>query len=169
LGSVIPDSDLDRAIPIDILVSTRFTLPAMARLRQRLALLLSLAGLAGVGLAPAQAIAGSPEAVKGAKIYCFMRSSNNDHKVSWEAAYALIKRQKSGMFKTSPEHAAVMITEAVVEDPGSYPDCGQYLGDLFGGSEGSAKSLDSILNSTDSSNSNSLNSSNSSDDDRYSY
>ena len=53
-----------------------------------------------------------------------MRSSNNDHQVSWEAAYALIKRQKSGMFKTSPEHAAVMITEAVVEDPGSYPDCG---------------------------------------------
>jgi hypothetical protein len=94
LGSVIPDSGLDRAISIDILVSNRFTRPAMSRLRQRLALLLSLAGLAGVGLAPAQAIAGSPEAVKGAKIYCFMRSSNNDHKVSWEAAYALIKRQK---------------------------------------------------------------------------
>ena len=166
---MIPDSDLDRAIPIDILVSTRFTLPAMARLRQRLALLLSLAGLAGVGLAPTEAIAGIPEAVKGAKIYCFMRSSNNDHKVSWEAAYALIKRQKAGMFKTSPEHAAVMITEAVVEDPGSYPDCGQYLGDLFGGSKGSAKSLDSVLNSTNSSNSNSFNSSNSSDEDRYSY
>jgi hypothetical protein len=73
------------------------------------------------------------------------------------------------MFKTSPEHAAVMITEAVVEDPGSYPDCGQYLGDLFGGSKGSTKSLDSALNATDSSNSNSFNSSNSSDDDRYSY
>ena len=140
----------------------------MARLRQRLALLLSLAGFAGLGLAPSEAIASTPEAVKGAKIYCYMRSSNNDHKVSWEAAYALIKRQKSGMFKTSPEHAAVMITEAVVEDPGSYPNCGQFLGDLFGGSKGSAKSLDSVLNSTDTTNSTSY-SSTSSDDDRYSY
>ena len=141
----------------------------MVRLRLRLALLLPLAGLAGLSLTPLEAIAGTPEAVKGAKIYCFMRNSDNDHQVSWEAAYALIKRQKSGMFKTSPEHAAVMITEAVVEDPGSYPNCGQYLGDLFGGGKGSAKSLDSVLNSTDSSNSSSFNSSNSSDDDRYSY
>ena len=141
----------------------------MVRLRLRLALLLPLAGLAGLSLTPLEAIAGTPEAVKGAKIYCFMRNSDNDHQVSWEAAYALIKRQKSGMFKTSPEHAAVMITEAVVEDPGSYPNCGQYLGDLFGGGKGSAKSLDSVLNSTNSSDSSSFNSSNSSDDDRYSY
>ena len=70
---------------------------------------------------------------KGAKIYCFMRSSGNDHKVSWNAAYAVIKRQRSGLFKTSPEHASVMITEAVVQDPGNFPDCGQFLGDLFGG------------------------------------
>ena len=141
----------------------------MVRLRLRFALLLPLAGLAGLSLTPLEAIAGTPEAVKGAKIYCFMRNSDNDHQVSWEAAYALIKRQKSGMFKTSPEHAAVMITEAVVEDPGSYPNCGQYLGDLFGGSKGSPKSLDSVLNSTNSSDSNAFNSSNSSDDDRYSY
>ena len=141
----------------------------MVRLRLRLALLLPLAGLAGLSLTPLEAIAGTPEAVKGAKIYCFMRNSDNDHQVSWEAAYALIKRQKSGMFKTSPEHAAVMITEAVVEDPGSYPNCGQYLGDLFGGGKGSAKSLNSVLNSTDSSDSSSFNSSNSSDDNRYSY
>ena len=80
---------------------------------------------------PLQA-AGAGEA-KGAKIYCFMRSSGNDHKVSWNAAYALIKRQRSGVFKTSPEHASVMITEAVVRDPGNFPDCGQFLGDLFGG------------------------------------
>ena len=166
---MIPDLGLDRAISIDILVSDRFNCPAMARLRQRLALFLSLAGLAGLSLTPLDAIAGTPEAVKGAKIYCYMRSSNNDHEVSWEAAYALIKRQKSGMFKTSPVHAAVMITEAVVEDPGSYPNCGQYLGDLFGGSTSSAKSPESVLNSTDSSNSNSFNSSNSSDDNRYSY
>ena len=141
----------------------------MVRLRLRLALLLPLAGLAGLSLTPLEAIAGTPEAVKGAKIYCFMRNSDNDHQVSWEAAYALIKRQKSGMFKTSPEHAAVMITEAVVDDPGSYPECGQYLGDLFGGGKGSAKSLDSVLNSTNSSDSSSFNPSNSSDDDRYSY
>jgi hypothetical protein len=51
--------------------------------------------------------------------------------VSWTAAYALIKRQSASLFKTSPEHAAVMITEAVVNNPGSFPDCGKYLGDLY--------------------------------------
>ena len=166
---MIPDLGLDRAISIDILICNRFNRSVMARLRQRFALLISLVGLTGVGLAPTQAIALTPEAVKGSKVYCFMRSSNNDHEVSWEAAYSLIKRQKGGMFKTSPKHAAVMITETVVEDPGSYPNCGQYLGDLFGGSKSSAESLDGVRNSTDSSDSNSFNSSNSSDDDRYSY
>lgn len=68
---------------------------------------------------------------KGAQVYCFMRSNGNNHSVSWNAAYALIKRQSGGMFRTSPEHAAVMITEAVVQNPGSYPDCGRFLGDLF--------------------------------------
>ena len=77
--------------------------------------------------------AAKPTEEKGAKIYCFMRSSGNDHKVSWNAAYAVIKRQSKGVFKTSPEHASVMITEAVVKDPGNFPDCGQFLGDLFGG------------------------------------
>jgi len=51
--------------------------------------------------------------------------------VSWDAAYAVIKRQSDKLFKTSPEHAAVMITEAVVQNPSVYPDCGRYLGDLF--------------------------------------
>ena len=68
---------------------------------------------------------------KGAKVYCFMRSTGNTHKVSWDAAYALIKRQSASLFKTSPEHAAVMITEAVVNNPTEYPDCGKYLGDLY--------------------------------------
>ena len=77
--------------------------------------------------------AAAPTEDKGAKIYCYMRSSGNDHKVSWNAAYAVIKRQGRSMFKTSPEHASVMITEAVVNDPGNFPDCGQFLGDLFGG------------------------------------
>ena len=68
---------------------------------------------------------------KGAQVYCFMRSNGNNHNVSWSAAYALIKRQNAGMFRTSPEHAAVMITESVVQNPGSFPDCGRFLGDLF--------------------------------------
>ena len=100
----------------------------------RSSLILSSAALIGTltGMTSPLQAAGTSE-VKGAKIYCFMRSSGNDHKVSWNAAYAVIKRQRSGLFKTSPEHASVMITEAVVNDPGSFPDCGQFLGDLFGG------------------------------------
>ena len=34
-----------------------------------------------------------------------------------------------------------MITEAVVADPGNYPDCGKYLGDLFGGNKNSSSEL----------------------------
>jgi hypothetical protein len=83
-------------------------------------------------------IAGAPvlaqergAASKGAQIYCFMRNSGNSHQVSWDAAYAVIKRQGDGPFKTSPQHAAVLITETVVQNPGDYPDCGRFLGDLF--------------------------------------
>ena len=47
-----------------------------------------------------EAMAAETTEVKGAKIYCFMRSSGNDHSVSWNASYAVIKRQ-NGMFKTS--------------------------------------------------------------------
>ena len=100
----------------------------------RSSLVLSAAALIGAlstMTSPLQAAGATEE--KGAKIYCFMRSSGNDHEVSWNAAYAVIKRQRSGVFKTSPEHASVMITEAVVQDPGNFPDCGQFLGDLFGG------------------------------------
>lgn len=68
---------------------------------------------------------------KGAQVYCFMRASGNDHQVSWDAAYAVIKRQSDRLFKTSPEHAAVMITETVVQNPDAYPDCSRYIGDLF--------------------------------------
>ena len=100
----------------------------------RSSLVLSAAALIGaLGSSQLAVQAADNTEEKGAKIYCFMRSSGNDHKVSWNAAYALIKRQGSGMFKTSPEHASVMITEAVVKDPGNFPDCGQFLGDLFGG------------------------------------
>ncbi|MGA0020830.1 MAG: DUF6554 family protein [Vulcanococcus sp.] len=89
-----------------------------------------------VGALPAGQAATNPSdaAGKGAQVYCFMRNSGNNHEVSWLAAYALIKRQSASLFKTSPEHAAVMITEAVVQNPGTYPDCGKYLGDLYAGS-----------------------------------
>ena len=107
----------------------------------RRSLVLCAAGLIGGLLGGATAVmADEATQSKGAKIYCFMRSSGNDHNVSWNAAYALIKRQGRSMFKTSPEHASVMITEAVVNDPGSYTDCGRYLGDLFGGSKASTAS-----------------------------
>ena len=135
----------------------------MVRLRQRLLVLLPIVGITGMTLiSPPIASSSDDSAAKGAQVYCFMRSNGNGHQVSWEAAYALIKRQKSGMFKTSPEHAAVMITEAVVKDPGSYPDCGKFLGNLFGTGKGAASS--SNINSTSSPASSEW-----SEDNRYSY
>jgi hypothetical protein len=68
---------------------------------------------------------------KGAQIYCFMRDNGHSHEVSWDAAYEVIKRQGDGPFRTSPRHAAVMITETVVQAPGVFPNCGTHLGDLF--------------------------------------
>ena len=120
----------------------------------RSSLVLSTAALIGAlsGVtSPLQAAEAGNE--KGAKIYCFMRSSGNNHEVSWNAAYAVIKRQRSGVFKTSPEHASVMITEAVVHDPGNFPDCGQFLGDLFGGNTqpATAAALANTSTSTESS------------------
>lgn len=81
---------------------------------------------ATAGMAPAL------KGVKGAQVYCFLRSSGNSHEVSWTAAYAVIKRQPNDSpFKPSPEHASVMITEAVVNNPTNFPDCGRYLGSMF--------------------------------------
>lgn len=80
---------------------------------------------------PAQAGTAATTPDKGAQVYCYMRANGNAHEVSWSAAYALIKRQSAGVFKTSPEHGAVMITEAVVQNPAAYPDCGRFLGDLY--------------------------------------
>ena len=104
----------------------------MARLQPLRLLALTLIGWAGCSVG-AGALAGdltSPGA-KGAQVYCYMRNAGNSHEVSWAAAYALIKRQAGSMFRPSPEHSAVMITEAVVNNPGSFPDCGKYLGDLY--------------------------------------
>lgn len=94
------------------------------------AALTAVTGLVAQAPAAAQGGPESPGA-KGAQIYCFMRGNGNNHDVSWAAAYALIKRQSASMFKTSPEHAAVMITEAVVQNPNNFPDCGRFLGDLY--------------------------------------
>jgi|LauGreDrversion4_2_1035121.scaffolds.fasta_scaffold88813_3 hypothetical protein len=70
--------------------------------------------------------------VKGAQVYCFLRTSGNSHEVSWAAAYAVIKRQPNDSpFKPSPEHASVMITEAVVANPTAFPDCGRFLGSMY--------------------------------------
>ena len=93
--------------------------------------LMLTAAILSIGQTAHAATEPSGPAAKGAQVYCFMRNSGNNHEVSWLAAYALIKRQSASLFKTSPEHAAVMITEAVVQNPGTFPDCGKYLGDLY--------------------------------------
>ena len=135
----------------------------MASLRTRFLVLLPMAGML---LAAAPAEAASADSKKGAQVYCYMRSNGNDHSVSFEASYALIKRQSRGLFKTSPQHAAVMITETVVEEPGSYPDCGRYLGDLFGGTTSNRSSS----TTTDAENASGSETSTDWDaDDRYSY
>ena len=59
-----------------------------------------------------KAIAGS----FGAEIFCTMRDGGNDHESSWEAAYSYIKKQKGGIFKTSPKQAAGQIIETVVRE-----------------------------------------------------
>ncbi len=95
-------------------------------------------GITSIGLYPNQTNAGDSGS-KGAQIYCYMRMNGNDHEVSWDASYAVIKRQTNSLFKTSPKHGAVMIAEAVVRQPNDYPECGRYLGDLFGGSKSNSE------------------------------
>jgi len=92
---------------------------------------LALAALSAGPAVRAQGTVDNSPGAKGAQVYCFMRNNGNSHEVSWAAAYALIKRQSASLFKTSPENGAVMITESVVQNPGTYPDCGRYLGDLY--------------------------------------
>lgn len=132
------DIGVDRTAPIDTLggrIPVHPALPPMAFRLSRSLPLLAAALLTALSVgtqapATAQTAAETPGA-KGAQVYCFMRANGNNHDVSWMAAYALIKRQSASMFRTSPEHAAVMITEAVVQNPTSFPDCGRYLGDLY--------------------------------------
>ena len=98
----------------------------------------------------AEPIEASRTGGKGAKIYCFMRSNGNNHEVSWDAAYAVIKRQSNNLFKTSPKHAAVMITESVVNNPTDYDNCGSFLGDLFGSEQVISNSNENQLIETNS-------------------
>ena len=106
---------------------------------RRSAVLCLLAALSSViSLSPGAAAEGDDyirvARQKGANIYCFMRSQGTNHATSWRSAYAVMKRQKTGlgaMFKTSPEHASTMILEEVVENPDNFPGCGVYLDTLF--------------------------------------
>ena len=66
----------------------------------------------------------------GAEIFCTMRDGGNDHESSWEAAYSYIKRQKGGLFKTSPKQAAGQIVETVVRERDKFAYCVEYLEQL---------------------------------------
>ena len=73
-----------------------------------------------------KAIAGS----FGAEIFCTMRDGGNDHESSWQAAYSYIKKQKGGVFKTSPKQAAGQIIETVVRERDKFSYCVEYLDQL---------------------------------------
>ncbi len=66
----------------------------------------------------------------GAEIFCTMRDGGNDHESSWQAAYSYIKRQKGGLFKTSPNQAAAKIVETVVREREKFSYCVEYLNQL---------------------------------------
>ena len=66
----------------------------------------------------------------GAEIFCTLRDGGNDHESSWEAAYSYIKKQKGGLFKTSPQQAAGQIIETVVRERDKFSYCVQYLDKL---------------------------------------
>ena len=59
-----------------------------------------------------------------------MRDGGNDHESSWKAAYSYIKKQKGGLFKTSPNQAAAQIVETVVREREKFSYCIQYLNQL---------------------------------------
>jgi len=66
----------------------------------------------------------------GAEIFCTMRDGGNDHESSWQAAYSYIKKQKGGIFKTSPKQAAGQIIETVVRERDKFTYCVEYLDQL---------------------------------------
>ena len=66
----------------------------------------------------------------GAEIFCTMRDGGNDHESSWQAAYSYIKKQKGGLFKTSPKQGAGQIIETVVREKDKFSYCIEYLDQL---------------------------------------
>ena len=66
----------------------------------------------------------------GAEIFCTMRDGGNDHESSWQAAYSYIKKQKGGLFKTSPKQAAGQIIETIVRERDKFSYCVEYLDQL---------------------------------------
>ena len=66
----------------------------------------------------------------GAEIFCTMREGGNDHESSWQAAYSYIKKQKGGLFKTSPKQAAGQIIETVVRERDKFSYCIEFLDQL---------------------------------------
>ena len=66
----------------------------------------------------------------GAEIFCTMRDGGNDHESSWQAAYSYIKKQKGGVFKTSPKQAAGQIIETVVRERDKFSYCVEFLDQL---------------------------------------
>ena len=67
----------------------------------------------------------------GAEVFCTMREGGNDHESSWQAAYSYIKKQKGGIFKTSPKQAAGQIIETVVREKDTLSYCVEYLDQLY--------------------------------------
>tara|TARA_B100000524_G_scaffold244653_1_gene131166 strand:+ start:26 stop:445 length:420 start_codon:yes stop_codon:yes gene_type:complete len=98
----------------------------MKRYRKRQLLLPIIATFAPTMLFISEASAGT----FGAEIFCTMRDGGNDHESSWEAAYSYIKRQKGGLFKTSPNQAAAQIIETVVREKEKFSYCVSYLNKL---------------------------------------
>ena len=66
----------------------------------------------------------------GAEIFCTMRDGGNDHESSWQAAYSYIKKQKGGIFKTSPKQAAGQIIETVIREKDKFSYCIEFLDQL---------------------------------------
>ena len=98
----------------------------MERYRREKLLLPTLAILVPILLFIPDASAGS----FGAEIFCTMRNGGNDHESSWQAAYSYIKKQKGGLFKTSPKQAAGQIIETVVRERDKFSYCVEYLDKL---------------------------------------
>ena len=98
----------------------------MQKFKQKKLILLTLGILTPLAFTTSKANATS----FGAEIFCNMRDGGNDHESSWDAAYSYIKKQKGGIFKTSPKQAASQIVETVVREREKFTFCIEYLDQL---------------------------------------